>query len=40
MAMVIEAEGLTNRFDGTQALTGADISAQSEQVLAPLGAEL
>jgi ABC-type branched-subunit amino acid transport system ATPase component len=40
MAVVIEAEGLTNRFGGTQALAGVDISAEGGQVLAPFGAEL
>jgi oleandomycin transport system ATP-binding protein len=35
--MVIEAEGLTKRFGGTQALAGVDISAESGQVLALLG---
>ena len=37
MAIVIEAEGLTKRFGGTQALAGVDISAESGQVLALLG---
>jgi ABC-type multidrug transport system ATPase subunit len=40
MAMVIEAEGLTNRFGGTQALAGLRVSAESGRVLALLGAEL
>jgi ABC-type multidrug transport system ATPase subunit len=40
MAMVIEAEGPTNRSGGTQALAGVDIPAESGQVLALLGAEL
>ena len=37
MAIVIEAEGLTKRFGGTQALAGVDISAETGQVLALLG---
>jgi oleandomycin transport system ATP-binding protein len=37
VAIVIEAEGLTKRFGGTQALAGVDISAESGQVLALLG---
>jgi oleandomycin transport system ATP-binding protein len=37
VAIVIEAEGLTKRFGGTQALAGVDISADSGQVLALLG---
>jgi oleandomycin transport system ATP-binding protein len=37
VATVIEAEGLTKRFGGTQALAGVDISAESGQVLALLG---
>jgi len=37
VAIVIEAEGLTKRFSGTQALAGVDISAESGQVLALLG---
>ena len=37
MASVIQAEGLTKRFGGTQALAGVDISAESGQVLALLG---
>jgi ABC-type multidrug transport system ATPase subunit len=40
MAMVIKAEGLTKRLGGTQAPDGVDISAESGQVLAQLGAEL
>jgi ABC-type multidrug transport system ATPase subunit len=39
MAMVIEAEGLTKRIAGAQALAGVDISAESGQVLALPGAE-
>ena len=34
---IIEAEGLTKRFGGTQALAGVDIAADSGQVLALLG---
>jgi oleandomycin transport system ATP-binding protein len=37
VAIVIEAEGLTKRFGGTQALAGVDISAERGQVLALLG---
>src|SRR5215813_6873590 len=37
MTTVIEAEGLTKQFGGTQALAGVDISAESGQVLALLG---
>ncbi|HKD87359.1 MAG TPA: ATP-binding cassette domain-containing protein [Streptosporangiaceae bacterium] len=37
MAIVIEAEGLTKQFGGTQALAGVDIFAESGQVLALLG---
>jgi ABC-type multidrug transport system ATPase subunit len=40
MAMVIEAEGLTNRFRGARAPAGVDIAAGSGQVLALLGGEL
>jgi ABC-type branched-subunit amino acid transport system ATPase component len=40
MGMVIEAEALTKRFGGTQALAAVDISAESGQVPAPPGAEL
>jgi oleandomycin transport system ATP-binding protein len=37
MAKIIEAEALTKRFGGTQALAGVDIAADSGQVLALLG---
>jgi oleandomycin transport system ATP-binding protein len=37
MAMAIEAEGLTKRFGGTQALARVDIAAGRGQVLALLG---
>jgi oleandomycin transport system ATP-binding protein len=37
VATIIEAEGLTKRFGGTQALAGVDIAAASGQVLALLG---
>jgi len=37
VAIVIEAEGLTKQFGGTQALAGVDIFAESGQVLALLG---
>jgi oleandomycin transport system ATP-binding protein len=37
VAKIIEAEGLTKRFGGTQALAGVDIAADSGQVLALLG---
>jgi oleandomycin transport system ATP-binding protein len=37
MTTVIEAEGLTKRFGGTQALAGVDISAERGRVLALLG---
>jgi oleandomycin transport system ATP-binding protein len=37
MTQVIEAEGLTKRFGGTQALAGVDIAADRGRVLALLG---
>ena len=37
MTTVIEAEGLTKRFGGTQALAGVDLHADSGRVLALLG---
>jgi len=40
MAMVIEAERLTNRLGDTQAPAGADMRAESGQLLALPGAEL